>query len=93
MESVGLIRKIDRAGRITLPKGIRRRWDIKENDGLEIAIDGDNIVLSKYRSICTFCGAHEGVTEYKDKFLCEECRCSLKRSTISEPREDRSEGN
>jgi len=49
MKSVGVTRKIDELGRIVLPKELRRNFDIKEKDPLEIFVDGDKIVLKKYQ--------------------------------------------
>ena len=77
MESLGIVRKLDAAGRITLPSEIRRHWGIEHNDGLEIVVDGDSIILSKYRPRCVFCGNTDSVSEYKDKHICQECRSSL----------------
>lgn len=78
MKFLDIVRKLDSAGRIVLPKKIRRSWDIKHNDGLEITIDGDSIILSKYRPKCVFCMGIDHVIEYKDKYVCQECLSSLK---------------
>lgn len=49
MKSTGVVRKIDELGRITIPIELRRRIDAKEKDPLEIFMDGDRIVLQKYK--------------------------------------------
>lgn len=56
MKATGIIRKIDELGRITLPKEMRRVYDMKEGDPLEIFVDGDVICLKKY----------DGMTSQKD---------------------------
>ncbi len=48
MKSTGIIRRIDDLGRIVIPKEIRKNLKIKENESLEIFIDGENIILKKY---------------------------------------------
>ena len=48
MKSTGIIRRIDDLGRVVIPKEIRKNLNIKENDSLEIFIDGENIILKKY---------------------------------------------
>ena len=56
VESVGIVRRIDRLGRIALPKSLRRRFKIEHGDYLEITIDGNSIILSECRPRCAFCG-------------------------------------
>ncbi len=47
MKSTGIVRKLDELGRITLPIEIRRNFDIKEKDALEIYVDNEQIILKK----------------------------------------------
>lgn len=44
----GIIRRIDDLGRVVIPKEVRRKFNIKEGDPLEICIDGDRLYLEKY---------------------------------------------
>jgi AbrB family transcriptional regulator, transcriptional pleiotropic regulator of transition state genes len=78
MKLAGITRKIDNVGRITVPKSVRDRFEIEPNDYVGIAVDRDRIILSKYQPACTLCGGTYHVTEYKDKYLCQECLPSLK---------------
>lgn len=73
MKSIGIVRKMDDLGRIVLPAELRRQFDIAEKDAVEIYTDGDKIVLKKYASSCTFCGADEDLKSFKDKYICPEC--------------------
>ena len=57
MKSTGIIRKVDDLGRIVLPIELRRMLDIAERDELEIYVENDHIVLSKYEPACIFCGS------------------------------------
>ena len=50
MKHTGVIRRIDDLGRIVIPKEIRRNFNIKEGDPLEISTDGKYICFSKYMS-------------------------------------------
>jgi len=79
MKSAGIVRKTDSLGRIAIPKSLRERFKIKRGDGLEISIEGNYIILSKYRPVCSFCGSADGITEIKGKHLCEECLTALGR--------------
>ncbi|MDR3562482.1 MAG: AbrB/MazE/SpoVT family DNA-binding domain-containing protein [Negativicutes bacterium] len=79
MKLSALVRKIDPVGRITLPVEIRRRCGIERNDGIEISIEGDEIIFSKYKPRCVFCGGNDNLVEHKYKHLCQECLISLTR--------------
>ncbi|MGL6200614.1 MAG: AbrB/MazE/SpoVT family DNA-binding domain-containing protein [Lachnospiraceae bacterium] len=48
MKETGIIRKIDRMGRVVLPKELRWKYRINCGDMVEIYTDGDNILLRKY---------------------------------------------
>ena len=62
MKSTGVVRPIDQLGRIVIPIELRRNLNLKEldpktgkGDKLEIFIEGENIILSKYKQGCIFC--------------------------------------
>src|SRR5207249_4742975 len=59
--ATGVSRKVDDLGRIVLPAELRRSFDIREGDHVEISVEDDYIVLSKRRSLCTFCGGADGL--------------------------------
>ena len=73
MKSTGIVREIDALGRIVLPKSIRKIYNLKERDGVEIFTDGDMIILKKYAPFCIFCGEQENLIKYKDKNICKNC--------------------
>ena len=77
MKSIGMVRKIDRLGRIVLPKELRRTMKIDYQDPLEIYVDGDSIILKKYEPSCLFCGSANDVVNYMDKRVCKECIAKL----------------
>ncbi|WKT75611.1 AbrB/MazE/SpoVT family DNA-binding domain-containing protein [Lysinibacillus fusiformis] len=49
MKSTGMVRKVDELGRVTLPKELRSTLGIESSDPVEIFIDGDQIILKKYK--------------------------------------------
>lgn len=53
MNAIGIIRRIDDLGRITLPKEIRRIMKINEGDPIMIYLDKDSIILKKYNADIT----------------------------------------
>ena len=78
MKSTGIVRNVDELGRIVIPKEMRRKMDISSNDPVEIFVEGDRIILTKYYSSCTFCGSNLGISEFKGKRLCVDCLRQIK---------------
>lgn len=67
MKSTGIVRKVDELGRIVLPVELRRTMDIAEKDALEIYVDGNSIVLRKYRPSCIFCDSTKDVRTFRGR--------------------------
>lgn len=79
MKATGIVRQTDPLGRIVIPKELRRTFSIEEGDPLEIFVDGESIVLSKYQPACIFCGEGKGVIDYKGKKICKHCLEELRK--------------
>lgn len=47
----GIIRRVDNFGRITIPKTLRKKLNIQENDALEISITENSIILQKCNDV------------------------------------------
>ncbi|OUM96266.1 MAG: AbrB family transcriptional regulator [Thermobacillus sp. ZCTH02-B1] len=73
VKPAGVVRKVDQLGRIVLPKSLRKRYQMNEGDPVEILVQGDHIILERYRPRCVFCGSMEQVREYKERHLCANC--------------------
>ncbi len=69
MRAFGVIRKVDELGRIVLPSGLRKKFNIQEKDSLEIFTDDDKIILKKYEPGDIFTGEVDELVEYKGKFI------------------------
>lgn len=82
MKTICGVRKIDRFGRIWLPLSVRRIANISENDGLEILVDKDSIVMRKYEPVCIFCGGSDSIETIRDKKVCKHCLALLNAGTI-----------
>jgi transcriptional pleiotropic regulator of transition state genes len=48
MKATGIVRRIDDLGRISIPKELRRVYNIKEGDPVEIYTDVNCIIIKKY---------------------------------------------
>ena len=45
---LGMVRAVDKMGRVVIPKSIRDQLDIKDDvDSFEIYMEGDNVILRK----------------------------------------------
>ena len=49
MKSLGIVRNMEPLGRIVIPSEIRKQFDIKTGDSLEIYTNGNTIVLKKQK--------------------------------------------
>ena len=61
--------KVDYAGRIILPKNVRNKFDIKENDRLLLSSDRDKILLKKDTFNKNFLKLIEKLEYLKDKYI------------------------
>ena len=77
MKSTGIVRKIDDLGRMVIPIELRKTMDINKKDPMEIFVDGDKIVLTKYEPACIFCGNADDTIEFEDKVICKDCQEEL----------------
>ena len=73
MKSTGIVRKVDELGRIVLPIEMRRTLDIAEKDSLEIYVEGNAVILKKYKPSCIFCDSNKDVAQFKGKNVCPKC--------------------
>ncbi len=78
MKSIGIVREVDKLGRIVIPKELRRTLRMETGDPVEIYVDGESIVLRSYRPTCIFCGNSEMLGEYKGTTICSRCIDDIK---------------
>jgi len=77
IKSTGIVRKVDELGRFVLPIEIRRTLAIAEKDALEIYVDQERIILTKYESACVFCGNTSDNQLFHGKNVCLECAIAM----------------
>ena len=73
MKSTGIVRHIDELGRVVVPKEIRKKLGIANTDPVEIYVEGDKVILTKYHPVCHFCGSTEELVDFKGKNVCKNC--------------------
>ena len=67
MKTTGIVRKLDELGRITLPIELRRTLGVGERDPLEIYVDEDKIILTKYEPTDIFTGEKNELFDFCGK--------------------------
>ncbi len=74
MKSTGMVRGIDKMGRVVLPTETRKLLNlIAGKSAVEIYTDDDSIVLKKYVPACIFCDSVDDIVEYKGNKICKKC--------------------
>lgn len=49
MKDVGIVRKVDKLGRVVIPKEVIKRFNIETTSTLlEVKVEGEKIILEKY---------------------------------------------
>ena len=71
------VKGVDGLGRIVLPKELRTSMKLDNDAKLEIFVEGDEIILKKYRPTgsCDFCGeVDDNAIQYAGYCICTSCR-------------------
>ena len=83
MKSTGIVRKVDKLGRVVIPKELRGTMDIPEGTPLEVYVDGETIILKKFERGCIFCRQvnqnNQNLIRYQCKDICQDCLDEIKR--------------
>lgn len=61
--STGIIRRIDFAGRISIPRELRKKYRLDEGVPVEIGEDEENLVLRKYSAVGQFSDSSKSILE------------------------------
>ncbi len=76
---VYISRKIDRLGRIVIPRGILKTLNFDINtDRFHIFTEGQKVVLVRKPCGCVFCGKTTNTEEYSGRLVCKSCLDILK---------------
>lgn len=78
MKATGIVRPIDELGRVVIPKELRKVFQIKNKDSMEIFVDRDMIILKKYEPACIFCGETDNLISYNGRTVCSNCVDQMK---------------
>ena len=73
MKTTGMVRNLDKLGRLVIPKETRKVFVFFEGDPVEIFTDGDKIILKKYNPGCHCCGNVGDLKEVMGLKICPDC--------------------
>ena len=74
MKTTGIVRGIDRMGRVVIPREIRRQHRMENDlDEFDIFMEGDKVILKKFRPSCIFCDAIVENIPYEGYMVCKSC--------------------
>lgn len=74
MKSTGVVRPVDRMGRVVIPKEIRNQLGIENDvDSFEIYTEDDKVILKKFVPSCVFCQSSENIIEFSGYNVCSSC--------------------
>lgn len=51
MVNTGIIKSLDKLGRIVIPKKLRKGFNIEQGTQIEVKLDGDKIILKKVNEL------------------------------------------
>lgn len=76
IKSIG-VRKVDSLGRVTLPVSARRPSEIRQQDSVEFFVEGESLIVKKFKIKCVFCGSELDTGLFKEKVVCKKCSSEL----------------
>ena len=72
------MRRIDKVGKINLPKKFLDKVGITSNNYVEIHLNSNNnIEVSLFKNKCIFCGSELNLIKKKEKYICKECMTNI----------------
>ncbi len=74
MKSTGMVRAVDKMGRVVIPKEIRAQLNIQNDvDSFEIYMEDGKVILQKYQPTCVFCDNLRATIKFAGHHVCSDC--------------------
>jgi transcriptional pleiotropic regulator of transition state genes len=74
----GIIRSIDRIGRLVIPIELRRELGLNTGEPVQMYVENNRVIVEKYKKRCFICG--KSASSYNvihGKKICNECKAEL----------------
>lgn len=82
MKNTVITKTIDDLGRIVLPKDIRKKLGMEIRSAVDVRVEDDKIIISKFHNECIFCGSKENLHEFRGKYICHDCLDQLEKNNL-----------
>ena len=80
MKSTGMVRAVDKMGRVVIHKEIRKQLKVENDvDSFEIYMENDKVILKKYQPTCIFCDSLAESVSFEGYNVCKSCIEKLNR--------------
>jgi AbrB family looped-hinge helix DNA binding protein len=68
-----MLKKLDKCGRIVIPKEYRKALSIKNNSEVEIVLKANELSIKRPVLNCVFCNAAADLVKIGNLFVCRSC--------------------
>ena len=88
-KDTGVIRSIDRIGRLVLPIELRRELGINDGEPVQMYVENGKIIVEKYIKRCFICGrSSDEYTTIKNKRICQNCKNEINGLSLTQEESD-----
>ena len=74
----GMKRKIDKLGRVVVPKSLRNALGVDLNEEISMTLSENKIIITKASGICTLCNKGNPHLQVNDSQVCKACYKKIK---------------
>ena len=73
MRALGIVRNVDKLGRVVIPKEVRDILGMTTDSPVEMLTDGEGVYIKKYEVGCTFCRSTKDLVVFGGSHVCKAC--------------------
>ena len=75
MATLNMVTKIDKVGRIQIPKNIRKAIDVELDTNVVLKVENNTLLIQSYSELgkCVFCNSNTDIKEFSGKAVCDKC--------------------
>lgn len=74
----GVIRSVDKIGRLVIPIELRREMGLNTGEPVHMYVQDGKVIVEKYKKKCFICGqGAESYTTVHSKRICNACKAAL----------------
>lgn len=77
MKQIGIVRNLDKLGRIVPPREFLKELHINPRDPVEVTAEPGQIVIRPHRPGCIYCGSELGVKAIHGVNVCRKCAMEM----------------